>query len=221
MARLAKLAKLDLYKKHHAEYVTPKEPVFVVVGPAQYLSITGHGAPGGRLFQDHVAALYSVAFTLKMAEKFSGHDYRVCHLEGQWWAEDCSGFGSDEEADSRSHEARDFRSHQAEDWQWRLLIRVPTFVHQKQLDAAIRAILAKGKTTLAGQVKLETLTEGRCVQMLHVGPYAAEKQDVERMQATAESQGLHLRGPHHEIYLSDPRRVPAERLRTILRYPVE
>lgn len=202
---MAKQAKLDLYKQYKSEYITPKEPVFVVVGPAQYLSITGHGAPGGEQFKARISALYSVAFTIKMAEKFAGHDYKVCHLEGQWWAEDHS----------------DFRTHEPKDWQWRLLIRVPQFISQKEVDDAIKTVLAKGKAPVASEVKLEVLAEGRCVQMLHVGPYAQENLDVDKMQAMVEGKGMHFRGPHHEIYLSDPNRVPAERLRTILRYPVE
>lgn len=68
---MAKQEKVDLYRRYPSEYVTPKEPVFVVLGPAKYLSITGHGAPGGKHFRAHVSALYSVAFTLKMAEKFA------------------------------------------------------------------------------------------------------------------------------------------------------
>jgi len=202
---MAKAAKLDLYKKFKSEYIAPKQPVFVVVGPAQYLSITGHGAPGGEHFQEHISALYCVAYTIKMAEKFAGHDYKVCHLEGQWWAEDKC----------------DFRSHQPQEWQWRLLIRVPEFITQKELDRAIKSVMAKGKAPLADQVKLEELAEGRCVQMLHVGPYAKEKTAVDQMQTMVEGKGLHLRGPHHEIYLSDPNRVPPDRIRTILRYPLE
>jgi len=202
---MAKQDKLDLYRQFKSEYVTPKEPVFVVVGPAKYLSITGHGAPGGEQFKSHIAALYCVAYTLKMAEKFAGHDYKVCHLEGQWWAEDHC----------------DFREHHPKDWQWRLLIRVPDFITQKEVDDTIKTVMAKGKAPFAYQVKLEELTEGRCVQMLHVGPYADEKTAVEKIHAMAEGKGLHVRGPHHEIYLSDPNRVPPERLRTILRYPVE
>lgn len=202
---MAKHAKLDLYAKFKSEYVTPKDPVFVVVGPAKYLSITGHGAPGGEHLQSHVAALYSVAFTLKRAEKYAGHDFKVCHLEGQWWAAD----------------GADFRTRQPKEWQWRLLIRVPEFITQKEIDDAIKSVMRRGKAALANQVKLEELIEGRCVQILHVGPYAGEQPDVTRMHEVAENNGLHLRGPHHEIYLSDPNRVPAQRLRTILRYPVE
>lgn len=202
---MPKKLKVDLYKEFKSEYVTPKEPVFVVVGPARYLSITGQGAPGGEQFRSHISALYSVAFTLKMAEKFAGHDYKLCHLEGQWWAENGS----------------DFRTHQPKEWKWRLLIRVPEFITQKEVDAAIKSVIEKGKSALVTEVKLQEQTEGRCVQMLHVGPYPEEKASIEKMNALAEGGGVRLRGPHHEIYLSDPNRVPPQRLRTILRYPVE
>jgi len=205
MAKKARVEKLDLYKKFKMEYVAAKDPVFVVVGPARYLSITGHGAPGGEHFKEHISALYSVAFTIKMTEKFAGHDYKVCHLEGQWWAED----------------GTDFRTHQPKEWKWRLLIRVPEFITQKEVTEAIQGVVKKGKVSLADQVGLEELTEGRCVQMLHIGPYAEECSTVNRMHEVVEGNGMHFRGPHHEIYLSDPNRVPAERLRTILRYPVE
>jgi len=202
---MTKKIKLDLYKEFKSEYVTSKQPVFVVVGPAKYLSITGQGAPGGERFRSHLSALYPVAFTLKMGGENVGHDYKVCHLEGQWWADD----------------AADFRSYQPKEWRWRLLIRVPEFITQKQVDGAIQTVMAKGKSALASQVKLEELTEGRCVQMLHVGPYTEEKTSIEKRNELAAGKGMHLRGPHHEIYLSDPNRVPPQRLRTILRYPVE
>lgn len=202
---MASHAKLDLYKEFHSEYVTPRQPVFVMVSPAQYLSITGQGKPGGDAFKQHVGALYAVAYTLKMAEKMAGHDYKVCHLEGQWWAD----------------KACDGKSLQPEEYEWRLLIRVPEFVTQKELDGAVRSVLAKGKTVLASLVKLEAIAEGRCVQILHIGPYAEEETSVDKMRQMAAQNGVHLRGPHHEIYLSDPNRVPKERLRTILRYPVD
>jgi len=197
-------SKIDLYKEFGSEYVTPRQPAFVVVGPAKYLAITGKGAPGGDQFRSHIAALYSVAFSLKMAEKLAGHDYKVCHLEGQWWA----------------NGGTDLHAHRPKEWQWRLLIRVPEFILQGDLQASIQSVIEKGKSTLATEVKLEELTEGRCVQMLHVGPYAEEKSSVDKMHAFAANSGFRLRGPHHEIYLSDPNRVPQQRLRTILRYPV-
>ena len=156
---MPKKTKLDLHEKFKSEYVTPRQPAFVMVGPAKYLAITGQGAPGGDRFRAHISALYAIAFTLKMTEKFAGHDYKVCHLEGQWWADDGS----------------DFHTHQPKEWQWRLLIRVPEFITQAHVDAAIKTVIEKGKSAAANNVKLEELTEGRCVQMLHTGPYGEER----------------------------------------------
>jgi hypothetical protein len=201
-----KASKVDLYRKHHAEYVTPKEPVFVTIGPAKYLTLAGQGSPKGEKFTAAISAMYSVAFTLKMAEKAAGHDYKVCHLEGQWWTDNGS----------------DWQTTEPENWQWRLLMRVPDFITEKELWVASKTVVAKGKGgALVNDVKLETLEEGRCVQVLHVGPYSAEKATIQRMNAVAEHSGARFRGPHHEIYLSDPRRVPEARLRTILRHPVQ
>ncbi|HET8826336.1 MAG TPA: GyrI-like domain-containing protein [Terriglobales bacterium] len=201
-----KAIKVDLYKEHRAEYVTPREPVFVSIGPAKYLTLVGQGSPKGEKFAAAISALYSVAFALKMAEKFAGHDYKVCHLEGQWWTDGGS----------------DWQTTKPEDWHWRLLIRVPEFISEKELWVAIKTVVAKGKGgALVHEVKLETLEEGRCVQVLHIGPYSAEKPTLDKMNQLSASNGLHFRGPHHEIYLSDPRRVPETRLRTILRHPVQ
>jgi hypothetical protein len=201
---MAKHAKLDLYKKFKSEYVTPQNPIFVVIGPAKYLAISGTGAPGSERFQSCISALYAVAFTLKMAEKTTGHDYKVCHLEGLWWTDDGN-----------------FEGHTPEDWRWKLLIRVPEFISEREVQPAIKSVMAKGKAPRAAEVKLDLLSEDRCVQVLHVGPYAAEQSTIVKMQETAAKAGLNLRGPHHEIYLSDPRRVPEQRLRTILRNHVQ
>lgn len=86
--------------------------------------------------------------------------------------------------------------------------------------AAQRRLVDQGKSDLVKRVQRETLHEGRCVQMMHVGPYAEEPRSIAEMQHAAEEAGVHFTGRHHEIYLNDPRRVPPERLRTILRHPV-
>jgi len=198
-------AKLDLYKTHKSEYVTPKQPAFVDVKPAKYLTITGRGAPGGADFQAKVGALYGVAYTIKMTKKFAGKDYKVCHLEGLWWGNEVTG---------------DFSQLPRESWNWTLLMRVPEFIKDSDLKAAVSQLKARGKGEGAESVKLQTLKEGKCVQMLHVGPYASEGETISRMVEFAAQQGLACRGKHHEIYLSDPRRVPPARLRTILRHPV-
>jgi len=202
---MAKADKLDLFKKHKDEYVTPAKPVLVRTRPTPYLAITGKGEPGGEVFQTAVGALYAAAFTIKMTSKFAGRDYKVCPLEGLYWGKRKTG---------------DFTSLPKREWNWTLLIRVPTFIKAKHLNDAIATLKEKGKGPEVAKVKLDTLDEGRCVQVLHVGPYDAERETVAGMLAFAKEKGLAVRGPHHEIYLSDPRRVPPERLRTILRYPV-
>jgi hypothetical protein len=176
------------------------------VKTARYLGIEGRGAPGGAVFTAKIGAFYGVAFTVKMTRKFGGlQDYAVCKLEGQWFF-DCS---------------EDRPPARKEDWRWKLLIRTPDFVGSDEVTKAIAVLLDKGKSSEVKEVKLETLTEGRCVQMLHVGPYDREPDTVRLMREFAESKGLKLAGPHHEIYLSDPRRVPPERLKTLLREPVK
>jgi len=203
---MSKTEKIDLYTLHKKDYVMAKEPVLIDVKPAIYLAIEGQGEPGGAAFQDRIGALYSMAFTIKMTRKFAGkQDYAVCKLEGQWWAGGCGG---------------DFSNIPMDQWRWKLLIRTPGFIKQADLDRAVEAIVKKGKSAVVKDVTLETIHEGRCVQMLHVGPYDREKETITTMLAFAAKQGLSPRGPHHEIYLSDPRRVAPEKLKTILRMPV-
>jgi hypothetical protein len=197
--------KLDLYRLHAAEYVLPRTPQLVATKPAKYLAIAGSGDPNGPAFGEKVGALYAIAFTVKMARKQAGTDYKVAGLEGLWWGVSGAQWMI---AQARTH------------WRWKLLIRVPDFVGAREVAAAQRALLARGKGKAVAQVKLEALREGRCVQMLHIGPYANEGPTMDAMLAFATAQGLRFTGRHHEIYLSDPRRVKPEKLRTILRHPV-
>jgi hypothetical protein len=107
-----------------------------------------------------------------------------------------------------------------ESWQWKLLIRTPDFITREELAQTIEKLLQKGKPAEVSQVKLETIDEGRCVQVLHLGPYSEEPKTIAAMEEFAAAHGLHNEGHHHEIYLSDPRRSKPEKLRTILRQPV-
>ena len=196
---------LDLYATHSAEYVTPKEPVLIDVAPARYLGITGRGEPGGAAFTEAVGALYNVAFTVKMARKFAGTLYTVSKLEALWWGDAPGG---------------DFMHEPRERWNWQLLIRTPDFITQSELTEHVTTLLGRGKPARVRDVQLVTIDERRCVQMLHVGPYAEEHRSLEAMHALAAREGLQVHGRHHEIYLSDPRRVAPAKLRTILRLPV-
>lgn len=204
MAKLAEAEKVDLYKLHKSEYAASKEPALVNIKAAKYLTVDGQGEPGGELFQAKLGALYAVAFTIKMTKKFAGKDYKVCGLEGLWTCDD---------PENWMEQARGT-------WRWKLMIRIPGFITAADLQNAVAKLETKGKGDHASEVRLETITEGKCVQVLHVGPYANEPATVARMQQFAEGRGQSFRGQHHEIYLSDPRRVPPERLRTILRHPV-
>jgi hypothetical protein len=197
--------KLDLYKLHKAEYVATRKPVLVELKPASYLAVSGQGAPGGDLFTASIGALYGMAFTIKMTRKFAGlQDYAVCKLEGLWWSES----------------AANFAKLPKDQWLWKMLIRTPDFIKDDDLRQSVAVLLKRGKGEDVKRVRLESLAEGRCVQMLHVGPYEKEGETVAVMKALAEKQQLVFSGKHHEIYLSDPRRVPPERLKTIVRQPV-
>jgi hypothetical protein len=197
--------KIDLYKQHRAEYAATGKPALVKIGKVCYLAIEGQGAPGTESFTTSIGALYGVAFTVKMTRKFAGRqDYAVCKLEAQWWC------GVEQ----------DFTTAPKKAWQWKLLIRTPDFVTQKEVDDAVAVLLKRDKGKEVERVRLESLSEGKCVQMLHVGPYEREHETIGFMKAFVASQGLSFQGRHHEIYLSDPRRVAPEKLKTILRMPV-
>jgi hypothetical protein len=202
---MARAEKLDLYKTHKDDYSKTKKPRLLTIKPAQYLTIVGKGEPGGDGFVARVGALYGMAFTIKMARKFAGNDYAVCKLEGLWWGKRKDG---------------QFFSEPKSQWNWQLLIRVPDFINEVDRKNAVGALLAKGKDPAVSEVKLETIDEGLCVQMLHVGPYDQESRTIAQMLGHAEAEGYAFHGKHHEIYLSDPRRVAPERLQTILRHPV-
>jgi hypothetical protein len=197
--------KLDLFKAYAADYIAPRRPTLVATRPGRYLTIAGAGDPDGVEFAQKVGALYAVAYTIRMGRKRLGQDYKIAPLEGLWWAA------------GRSAATKPARRSA---WRWKLLIRVPDFVRARCVTLAARMLLAKGSARVVTAVRLERIAEGPCIQMLHVGPYAAEEATVEAMRRFAKANALRLSGRHHEIYLSDPRRVKPAKLRTILRLPV-
>lgn len=195
--------KLDLYRVRKEEYVTPKQPRLVETHAASYLAIDGTGEPGSKEFSSRIGPLMGVAYTVKMAKKAAGQDYKVSSLEARYW------IGDAEHAELPRAE-----------WRFQLMILTPDFVTQKDVDEAVEELRRRGKDALSSEVRLERIDEGTCVQVLHVGPYGGEDAVIAAMAGLAEERGLHPNGAHHEIYLSNPGRVPPERLRTILRQPV-
>ncbi|MCK9868579.1 GyrI-like domain-containing protein [Nocardiopsis dassonvillei] len=173
-----------------------------------YLMVDGHGDPNtSPAFTEAVEALYPVAYKLKFASKRDlGRDYVVMPLEGLWWADDMDAFTA----------ARDKSR-----WDWTMMIMVPDWIDQDMFAAAVERVAAKNSPARLGDVRMETLSEGRCVQTLHVGSFDDEADVLRRMHHEfLPGNGLRMVGRHHEIYLSDFRRVAPDRLRTILRQPV-
>ena len=181
-------------------------PVLVEVPRLGCLMVDGIGAPESTAFQEAAGALYSVAYTLKFAfKKQKGIDYPVMALEGLWSVDD---------PDTWLTAPR-------ESWKWTLLIVVPDVVTAADVNKAVADVKKKAKVPELPAVRFERFTEGVCAQILHVGPYATERHTIDRLHAFAQQEGYRLRGRHHEVYLGDPRRSAPEKLRTILRHPVE
>lgn len=200
------MEKLDFKKADKAMYAAKLGRFDLIeVPPLPYLMIDGAGDPNtAPAFARAVQSLYGLSYTLKFAAKASlGRDHVVGPLEGLWWADDLSDF-------TAGHRAG---------WQWRMMIRQPDWVSQDMLRAAQDKLAAKGDDT--AKVRLEIYAEGLALQTLHIGPYTDEAPLIAKMHSVEiPARGLRETGHHHEIYLSDPRKVAADKLKTILRQPV-
>lgn len=194
--------KVDLFKSLKQEYASPKQPRLVTTTDAVFLAIEGRGEPGGADFQDAVAALYAMAYTVKMSRKADGlQDYVICKLETEWWGDDPEIALTDQPRDQ---------------WRYRLQIRTPDFVEEAELTRGAAALVDKGKTPRVRDVVFHHVPAHRRGQLLHIGPYDQEGESFERILAMIEAEGLTAAGNPREIYLNDPRRTAPEKLKTIL-----
>lgn len=207
------MEKLDLAKKYKAYYTAKPKPEIVDIEKARFLSIAGKGDPNEAAFATSVQALYTTAYGVKFACKAKGNDFVVAKLEGLWWFDE-------KQYANVSMEDAPVKIPRSE-WNFRLLIRLPVFVTKSQVDAAIQNAVDKKEIALASQVHLFEHTEGRCVQMLHKGPFSKEPETLSIMLKFIAEGRFQKNGFHHEIYLSDFRKTPPEKLRTILREPVK
>jgi hypothetical protein len=203
-----RMEKLDL-KKQWKDLYQPKADKIVTVDvpPLTYLMVDGEGDPNvSQSFQEAVEALYSLSYTLKFSLKKSPRaiDYGVMPLEGLWWADDPQSFML---ADKAS-------------WKWTVMILQPEFIAQREVDAAFAEVRKKKNPAALCRVRFEGLTEGPSAQILYLGAFADEGPTIQRMHDFIHAAGKELRGKHHEIYLSDPRRTAPEKLKTILRQPI-
>jgi hypothetical protein len=191
----------DLYR------ATSKSVAVVDVPELRFLMIDGQGDPNtAPEYAEAVQALFSVSYTAKFMVKKGpmAKDYAVMPLEGLWWADDMRAFTTANKAQ----------------WKWTMMILQPDFVPDELIHEATGEVLKKKKLPGVDRLRLERFHEGRCAQVLHVGPFSEEGPAIERVHAyITERSGL--RGKHHEIYLSDVRRVDPAKWKTILRQPLE
>ena len=203
------------FKKEYKEFYMPGEaPVIVDVPRMNYLAVRGEGDPNeeGGAYQRAIGLLYGVAYTLKMSKKGDHRiegffDYVVPPLEGLWWQEGVEGV-------DYAHK---------DDFHWISLIRLPDFVSEADVEWAVGETSRKKKEDFS-QVEFLSYDEGLCVQCLHNGPYDEEPATVARMHEYTQEQGYVLdimeKRLHHEIYLSDARKPPPEKLKTVIRHPI-
>lgn len=204
------------YKKEYKEfYMPPKKPTIVTIPSMNYLAVRGKGdpnTPDGE-YKQAIGLLYAIAFTIKMSKKsgrqIEGYfDYVVPPLEGFWWQDGVEGV-------DYAHK---------EDFNWISLIRLPDFVTMSDFDWAINEATSKKKTDFS-KVEFLTYDEGLCIQCMHVGRYDDEPATVRLMHEFIDQEGYTLeisdKRFHHEIYLSDARRVAPEKLKTVIRHPIK
>jgi len=206
--RQNELLRYDI-KRALAHCYAPKNTdwALVEVPAQQFIAIDGHGDPNTSAdYARAVEALYAVAYTVKFTSRQAlGKDFVVGPLEGLWWSDDPEVFVT---------RAKD-------SWNWRMLISQPDWVTEDLVDEARRSALAKKRLPAITDIRWVTLHEGTSAQLLHVGPYDDEGPALARLHHEyLAANNLRMVGDHHEIYLSDPRRTPPARLRTILRQPV-
>ncbi len=203
------------YKKEYKEFYMPKnKPEIIDIPEMKYIAVRGKGDPNveGGEYKAAIGLLYGIAFTIKMSKKGSRQiegyfDYVVPPLEGFWWQEGIEGvdYGKKEE------------------FCWISVIRLPDFVSEKDVEWAVEEAGRK-KGQDFSKVEFLVIKEGLCVQCMHIGAYDEEPATVDKMNQYLQENGYEddfsAERLHHEIYLSDARRVAPEKRKTVIRHPV-
>jgi hypothetical protein len=202
------MEKKDFRKQFKQLYgATARAVVQVDVPPMNFLTIDGAGDPNtAPAFAEAVAALFSVAYTLKFMLKKGplAIDYGVMPLEALWWADDM----------------RDFGLRDKSNWKWTAMVMQPPFVTQAMVDLAVAGVRKSKGLAALDKLRFEKFAEGKCAQTLHVGPFTTEGPTIEKVHQFIAARGK-LRGKHHEIYLSDIRRTAPEKCKTLVRQPMQ
>ncbi len=203
---------LDLRKQlKHLYQPSAKKFSVVDVPPMNFLMIDGAGNPNTS--QDYRAvleALYGLSYTLKFGVKLGKYgkkkyDYPVMALEGLWWMDDM----------------REFSVTRKDDWKWTMMMMQPDIITPDQVELARADLIKKKNPVAAARIRFESYHEGLSAQIMYFGPYADEGPTIQRLHNFISESGHQLRGKHHEIYLSDPRRTAPEKLKTVIRQPMK
>ena len=197
---------LDLKKALKHRYApSAREVTEVTVPRMQYLMIDGTGDPNtAPAYTEAVEALYAVAYTIKFAiKKGRAIDFPVLPLEGLWWMDDM----------------REYSMEKKDQWKWTMMIAQPDLVGAADVHSAVAEVKKKKDPPALPLLRFDTLDEGDCAQIMHLGPYADEKPTIQKLHAYIAARGASLSGKHHEIYLGDPRRTAPEKLKTVIRQP--
>ena len=202
------MTKIDYKKQDKHLYGPSKKDLEIVEVPQmKSLMIDGVGDPNSsQEFQDALQTLYPVSYNLKFKSKREmGIDYGVLPLEGLWWAEDMD----------------DFLTMNKARWSWTLMIRQPDHIPSEAVEGAIAEVRVKKDPPSLDKLRFESYDEGLSLQIMHIGPFDAEGPTIARMHEFIEAEGYQPNGKHHEIYLSDFTRAAPEKLRTVLRQPMQ
>jgi len=204
---------LDLRKQYkHLYKPSPKKVEVVDVPTFKFAMIEGqiepgHGPSSSPAFQQALEVLYGISYTLKFMSKLRKEnpiDYSVMALEGLWWVEQ-----------------GEFNISQPGNWHWTAMIMQPEHISAAMFQEALEQLQKKKPELDLKGLRFETFHEGLCMQIMHIGPYASEPATLARMEEFANENGYRYRGRHHEIYIGDPRRSAPEKLKTVLRHPIE
>jgi hypothetical protein len=202
-------SKIDLRKERKYLYNPSSKQIAVVDVPdMNFLMIGGQGDPNISVaYRNAVEALFAVSYTLKFMVKRGDQavDYAVMPLEGLWWVDDMTGFSiNDKQA-----------------WKWTSMIMQPEYVTAELFQEALKRVRKKKDLPALSGMRFESFREGQAAQILYFGPYSDEGPTIERIHRFILEQGRRLRGRHHEIYLSDPRRTAPAKLKTVIRQPFD
>ncbi len=202
------MKKIDYKKELHSLYApSAKEISIVDVSDMNYLMIDGKGDPNKvKEFGEAIEALYAVSYTMKFMIKKGtpGMDYSVLPLEGLWWVPNME----------------EFSALRKDDWLWTAMIMQPEMITKEVFQDAIVSVRKKKNLAAIEKLRFESYEEGKCAQILYIGPYSGEAPTIARLHEFITHSGRRLTGKHHEIYLNDPRKTVPEKLKTIIRQPL-